>query len=225
MAKDPAGRPRTALDFVRALQAIEQELRIPLTPIVIAAEAEQSPDEVVTSDTIRRGYGPSARPAWSAGLAPPLPRPLGSVAPRSSRCPLLGRCGSSAVGVLPDDPPAAVTRNRPVAKEPVLPDPPVIGAPAADCGLLAAWPWSRAGCPRGNRGGRRPDRRATRPEQRHRREAEVPCWRRKRAWSWSNRAGHSACHGKQGVFRPVAVPLDIRRSRAGRRIPLAPGQR
>jgi serine/threonine protein kinase len=38
MAKDPAARPQTALDFVRALQSIEQEQRLPLTQIVLAAD-------------------------------------------------------------------------------------------------------------------------------------------------------------------------------------------
>jgi serine/threonine protein kinase len=35
MAKDPAARPQTALEFVRALQAIEQEQRLPATQTVL----------------------------------------------------------------------------------------------------------------------------------------------------------------------------------------------
>jgi len=39
MAKDPDARPQTALDFIRGLQAVEQELRLPLTqPILPAGE-------------------------------------------------------------------------------------------------------------------------------------------------------------------------------------------
>ncbi len=38
MARDPAMRPPTALDFVRALQAVEEEQRLPLTPIVLPDE-------------------------------------------------------------------------------------------------------------------------------------------------------------------------------------------
>jgi serine/threonine protein kinase len=35
MAKDPAARPQTAVDLVRGLQAVEQELRLPLTQPVL----------------------------------------------------------------------------------------------------------------------------------------------------------------------------------------------
>ena len=38
MAKDPALRPASAMDFARSLQVIEQELRLPRTEIVVAEE-------------------------------------------------------------------------------------------------------------------------------------------------------------------------------------------
>lgn len=38
MEKDPALRPRSALEFIGALQAIEQELRLPRTPLELATE-------------------------------------------------------------------------------------------------------------------------------------------------------------------------------------------
>jgi serine/threonine protein kinase len=39
MAKDPAARPQTAMDLIRGLQSVEQELRLPLTqPILPAGE-------------------------------------------------------------------------------------------------------------------------------------------------------------------------------------------
>lgn len=42
MSKDPAVRPATALNFARALQIIEQELRLPRTRLVIAADDASS---------------------------------------------------------------------------------------------------------------------------------------------------------------------------------------
>ncbi len=45
MAKDPARRPASAMDFARALQAIEQEQRLPRTDIIVLSDDE--PDEHV----------------------------------------------------------------------------------------------------------------------------------------------------------------------------------
>lgn len=46
MGKDPALRPATAMEFVRALQAIEQELRLPRTPLELAeVEAPERPSQ------------------------------------------------------------------------------------------------------------------------------------------------------------------------------------
>ena len=42
LAKDPAARPRTALAFARGLQAVEQEQRLALTPIVVADDPRQA---------------------------------------------------------------------------------------------------------------------------------------------------------------------------------------
>ena len=41
MAKDPAHRPARALDLARQLQAVEQELRLPRTPLVVLDQLDQ----------------------------------------------------------------------------------------------------------------------------------------------------------------------------------------
>jgi serine/threonine protein kinase len=51
LAKDPARRPRTALEFVRALQAVEQEQRLPLTQIVLATDEPPASGGPADSDT------------------------------------------------------------------------------------------------------------------------------------------------------------------------------
>ncbi len=52
MAKDAAARPQSAMELIRGLQSIEQELRLPLTqPILAAVEA---PEDTRGSDTITR---------------------------------------------------------------------------------------------------------------------------------------------------------------------------
>ncbi|MEO7234164.1 MAG: serine/threonine protein kinase, partial [Lapillicoccus sp.] len=44
MAKDPAHRPARAVDLARQLQAVEQELRLPRTPLVVLDQSDQ-PDQ------------------------------------------------------------------------------------------------------------------------------------------------------------------------------------
>jgi serine/threonine protein kinase len=57
MAKDPASRPPTALDLARSLQAVEQELRLPRTDIVVITEEEPAldarPPSSIADDTDR----------------------------------------------------------------------------------------------------------------------------------------------------------------------------
>jgi hypothetical protein len=44
MAKDPAARPQTAMELIRGLQSVEQELRLPVTqPILPASDAGDTP--------------------------------------------------------------------------------------------------------------------------------------------------------------------------------------
>ena len=69
MAKDPAARPQSAMELIRGLQSIEQELRLPITyPILLA-------DGPGRDDT--RGSHTVARPAANAGGAP-LSREVGA---------------------------------------------------------------------------------------------------------------------------------------------------
>jgi serine/threonine protein kinase len=66
MAKDPAARPQTAMELIRGLQSVEQELRLPVTqPILPASDLGEMPDgDTVTSQAVRdqettfsRGFG------------------------------------------------------------------------------------------------------------------------------------------------------------------------
>jgi hypothetical protein len=96
MAKDPAARPQSAMELIRGLQSVEQELRLPLThPILPAAEARP---ETQGGDTIIRlrargetvsgwdhGRGPAdgaapaggTQPGWGQGRGPADPRTHG----------------------------------------------------------------------------------------------------------------------------------------------------
>jgi serine/threonine protein kinase len=53
MAKQPAARPATVLNFIRSLQQVQQELRMPVTEIVVARDA---PAAVPPQPTIQTGY-------------------------------------------------------------------------------------------------------------------------------------------------------------------------
>ena len=74
-AKDPAGRPASALELVRSLQSIEQELRFARTPIVVAdapgaREAGRGP---ATSDPtrVRAAQVVAPQASWPPAGAPP----------------------------------------------------------------------------------------------------------------------------------------------------------
>lgn len=67
MAKDPAHRPRSALEFARHLQRVEQELRLARTEIVVLETEEQPP----------------APPTGS--VAPPLAAPAAPAAPPAAQ--------------------------------------------------------------------------------------------------------------------------------------------
>ncbi len=82
MAKDPAARPQSAMELIRGLQSVEQELRLPLTqPILPAAEPS---GDTRGGDTIVRalarestlgpgqGTGPAPQdPPWGQTIMPP----------------------------------------------------------------------------------------------------------------------------------------------------------
>ena len=76
MAKDPVARPQTAMELIRGLQSIEQEMRLPLTQPILPADGPQ-PGETAGGDTIthlpahsgettfRRGLGQGpGQPGW-----------------------------------------------------------------------------------------------------------------------------------------------------------------
>lgn len=96
MAKDPAARPRTAMELIRGLQSVEQELRLPVTqPILPAGDAGDAPGGDTTAfptDTTngrtsaRSGWG-SASPAPPAAWSVPEPVPGGDDDPTRARGP------------------------------------------------------------------------------------------------------------------------------------------
>lgn len=104
MAKDPAQRPRRAMDFVMALQAIEQEERLPRTEAVVLDE-RSTPGASPTPSPARRVVAPTrlASRARSASTrrepprhhpSPPLrtrapPQRRGSARPGSREVPTL----------------------------------------------------------------------------------------------------------------------------------------
>ena len=70
MAKDPAARPQTAMELIRGLQSVEQELRLPVTQPILPASSpgDRRGDDTVVSPAIRnetfsRGYAPTIPPA------------------------------------------------------------------------------------------------------------------------------------------------------------------
>jgi serine/threonine protein kinase len=69
LAKDPAARPQSALAFIRSLQSVEQELRLPLTPIVVSVE-EQQP---AVGDEENDGDATRIRSARRIEAQPPRP--------------------------------------------------------------------------------------------------------------------------------------------------------
>lgn len=131
MARDPAMRPASALDLVRSLQAIEQDLRYQRTPVVIADEASVSatdPDRAAGDAT--RVQAAQVIPA-QRGLPPvggrPAAAPEGGVAAPE---PAAGTVRRAAVPVAEGAPagPAMATRQRAAAVEPVaepLPEEPL----------------------------------------------------------------------------------------------------
>ena len=100
MAKDPAARPQTALDLIRGLQTIEQELRLPLTQPILPAD-EPSGD-TRGGDTIARPLARGGENTFSAHR--PASGPTGT--------PMAGAAAEGAWGPAPATP----TRARRVAR-------------------------------------------------------------------------------------------------------------
>ena len=83
MSPNPAARPASMLTFVRSLQAVEQELRYPRTPIVLADErtdevsdhASGSQDATRLRPTAIAAQGPTPVAAAAAPASPPPSEP------------------------------------------------------------------------------------------------------------------------------------------------------
>ncbi|SHG99383.1 Serine/threonine protein kinase [Jatrophihabitans endophyticus] len=78
MSKDPAGRPATAIEFARRLQAVEQELSLPRTQIVVTTEGlggdgdPEPPEHYSTAPaTVARPLSVTAQPPPTYRAASP----------------------------------------------------------------------------------------------------------------------------------------------------------
>lgn len=80
MSKDPASRPATALNLVRSLQSVEQELRLTRTPIILAEDSTSgiraaplaTPDATrVRASQVVRSQGDRGTADRNAGQQPP----------------------------------------------------------------------------------------------------------------------------------------------------------
>ena len=88
LAKDPAQRQATALSFARELQAAQQSLGIPVTPVMVAGERDVDVDDQT----------PAAPPPPGATIAyptapsgpPPAPGPVGAPVPQFGGPPVGG---------------------------------------------------------------------------------------------------------------------------------------
>ncbi len=118
MAKDPMARVATAIDFARGLQAIEQELHLPRTDIVVLTERHDGSDPGSQPDGPDPGpsgappsfAGPgapaalptTARPVSFSGQAPLTATPPGArVAPNEPRAPRYVPASVSPAGAAP----------------------------------------------------------------------------------------------------------------------------
>ena len=73
MAKDPAARPQTAMDLIRGLQSVEQELRLPVTQPILPASDPGDGDSRQPTDTHTHGTragqqsrGQTVPPLWDS---------------------------------------------------------------------------------------------------------------------------------------------------------------
>lgn len=81
MAKDPAARPQTAMELIRGLQSIEQELRLPLTQPILPADGPRDGEagsDTVTRVPARRADSRAATDARGDGASRPMRPAAGS---------------------------------------------------------------------------------------------------------------------------------------------------
>ena len=157
MAKDPAARPQSAMELIRGLQSIEQELRLPLTHPILPAD-EPSGD-TRGGDTIARPRPRGGENTFSAG------GPIGPTAPPAAAPPRNRRGGR-----------AGATRTRARRAHAAC-----TGHPVAAAGQAEPWgqtipPWARGRGPADPRRPGRLERRGVRAD----RHARHPAGRRGR---------------------------------------------
>lgn len=148
LAKSPDGRPQSALGFTRALQSVEQDLRLPRTsiivpedaPVAVGVEAEEDEQDatvvraarVVPAQRPTAGAAPVARAASPAPPVAPLPvapaKPTDSEDfPTRSRAAVVGAppAGSAGPTIAPTpvSPPAGPKGPRRRQPAPAQPSP------------------------------------------------------------------------------------------------------
>ena len=150
MAKDPAARPQSAMELIRGLQSVEQELRLPLTRPVLAADEPRS--ETQGNDTVtldRQRLSPPGQSDTATLKRGPLridPRgPVAPVAPASPAAPAgFGTWGNVPVSggprarQFPREAPESATVARPSGGAPAFG---AVGtAPASSPGVAGPGP-------------------------------------------------------------------------------------
>lgn len=168
MAKDPAARPQTAMELIRGLQSVEQELRLPLTqPILPAVEPDE---EDAGGDTVARplARGGEDTSGGRPGTAPADVRPAGT----HPAVPVAGWTAGPSTGQLiepaweqsvdlPDTQDATIARGGlPAALRRPAADPPESGQAGEDAATrhrtpVRLDPWSGAAPPGSGGRGRR----------------------------------------------------------------------
>ncbi len=123
MAKDPAARPQSAMELIRGLQSVEQELRLPLTQPILPA-SEPSP-HTVGGDTVTRIRGGGATlSGWHRGPGAATP-PSGGTEPgrMQAAAPADPRTHGGRPGERPDRPgPGSQLTPRPALPRRAVPN-------------------------------------------------------------------------------------------------------
>ena len=152
MAKDPALRPQSALEFAHGLQAIEQECRLPRTQVLVLDDRGRArlfgpgapgagADALADTDQSTHVKGPQRVEAQRpAPPVPPASVPTATPTPQATGMP----SAPAAPGYPPVPPPPRVHAPSAASGWPTVPPPP---APAAASAASSAAPSSLAGAP------------------------------------------------------------------------------
>jgi serine/threonine protein kinase len=137
MAKDPAARPQSAMELIRGLQAVEQELRLPLTQPTLVSD--EPTGDTQGSDTISLPPGRGGEDTFTHGFSPRPGRPRLAGPPLGDRGPA-GPWPPAAGPGPADDNDKATLKRSPVRIDPRGPAGPPPGQPTAD-------PWASGPVP------------------------------------------------------------------------------